>query len=107
MISRKYDKKVEIWNVTEVSDGFGGFVVDEIFIKKKWTFITTQNSNRTTDNGTIENYQSIVFYFRGGGFQLEKTNFIIYKGSKYVIDTIENVNLTDVDLKVYCTQYNG
>lgn len=108
MKARKYTKKVEIWGATEVPDEYGGFTVENALLSKRWTFIQTKNSVRNTDDGQIENFQTIIFCFRGRNLELDNAiNYIIYKGLKYVIDTIENVNLIDIDLKVYCTQYNG
>lgn len=108
MESRKYTKKVEIWGVVSVPDGFGGYVGQETLIAKKWTNIQTKQSLRNTDNGQLENELTTIFNFRGREFNPKPIeNFIIYKGLRYVIDRVENVNLVDVDLKAYCKQYNG
>jgi len=105
MLARNYDKRVEIWNLTEVSDTFGGFVVSESLLIKRWASIETKNSVRTTDNGKVENFYTSIFKFRGiNNFMLsEKLNYIKYKGNKFVIDRIENINLVDIDIIVYCT----
>jgi hypothetical protein len=108
MLARTYDKRVEIWNLTEVSDDFGGFIVSESLLIKRWANIETKNAIRTTDNGKIENFYTTIFKFRGiNSFMLsEKLNYIKYKGNKFVIDRIENINLVDIDIIVYCTAQN-
>lgn len=108
MIARTYTKKVEIWGVTSVSDGYGGFTTEQTLLKKKWVCIETKNSVRNTDTGQLQNELTTIFCFRGKDFTLDiASNFIIYKGFKYIIDRVENVDLIDIDLKAYCTQYNG
>lgn len=108
MISRKYDKRIELKSLNSVADGFGGFTLAEVFVAKKWANIETKNSFRTTTEGKIENYQTILISFRGVGLTLnEKANFFTYKNKKYVINRIDNVDLTGIDLTAYCTETNG
>jgi tRNA A37 threonylcarbamoyladenosine dehydratase len=109
MLARAYDKRVEIWGSTDTEDGFGGFVLSDSLIIKRWANIETKNSNRDIGNGKIENFYTTIFKFRGiNNFMLsEKFNYIKYKDIKFVIDKIENINLVDIDIIVYCTATNG
>jgi hypothetical protein len=105
MLARTYDKRVEIWVLEEVDDPFGGFTVSESLLIKRWASIETKNSIRNIDNGKIENFYTTIFKFRGiNSFMLsEKLNYIKYKGNKFIIDRIENINLVDINIIVYCT----
>jgi hypothetical protein len=105
MLARTYDKRVEIWGLEEVDDPFGGFTVSESFLIIRWASIETKSSIRNTDNGKIENFYTTIFKFRGiNSFMLsEKLNYIKYKGNKFIIDRIQNINLVDIDIIVFCT----
>ena len=105
MLARTYDKRVEIWGLQEVGDTFGGFIITESLLIKRWASIETKSSIRNTDNGKLENFYTTIFKFRGiNSFMLsEKLNYIKYKGNKFVIDRIENINLVDIDIIVFCT----
>ena len=108
MISRKYDKRIELFTLNAVNDGFGGFTVVPTSIGKKWAHIETKVSVRNTDNGNIENYQTIMISFRGRGLDLDvKKNYIMYKLTKYVINKVDDVDLTGIDLTSFCTESDG
>ena len=108
MIARKYDKRIELFTLTTLDDGFGGFTVYPTSTGKKWGRIETKVSIRSVDNGTIENYQTIVISFRGKGLNLNvKTDYIMYKSKKYVINKVDNLDLTGIDLTAYCTESDG
>ena len=52
MRSRKLSKRVEIWQTSNVSDGFGGNTIAETLITSSWAeVITLNNTNRSTDIG--------------------------------------------------------
>jgi|AntDeeMinimDraft_6_1070357.scaffolds.fasta_scaffold02270_9 head-tail adaptor len=108
MISRKYDKIIELFNLDPISDEFGGFTVVPKSMGKKWAHIETKVSVRNTDNGNVENYQTIMISLRGRGLNLDvKTDYIVYKSKKYVINKIDDVDLTGIDLTAFCTESDG
>jgi hypothetical protein len=108
MIARKYDKRIELFTLTPLNDGFGGFTVIPTSMGKKWGHIETKVSVRSVDNGIVENYQTIAISFRGKGFNLNvKTDYIMYKSKKYVINKLDNSDLTGIDLTAYCTESDG
>lgn len=108
MISRKYDKRIELFNALPVNDVFGGFTILPTSIGKKWAHIETKVSVRSVDNGAIENYQTIAISFRGRALNLNvKTDFIMYKSKKYVINKVDDVDLTGIDLTAFCTESDG
>ena len=109
MLSKSYDKRVELWEVSDIDDGFGGFVTSETFIVKRWCNIKTKNSFVNKNNGKVENFNTTVFSFRGiNNFSLSiKINFLKYKGIKYVINSVENGGLEGIELVVNCTAYDS
>ena len=88
MRSRKLSKRIEIWQTSNVSDGFGGNTVAEILIASSWVEIITLNDvNRSTDIGITSSTNTIKV-------RLRKRNDITYnsinqhlkyRGFKYII----------------------
>lgn len=104
MLSRKYDKKIDIFQLSTVDDGFGGFTTTETLLKSVWANIYTKNVQRITDLGVKDFYLNTVFTIRNRAID-SKLNFVKYKNVKYVINSIENENLTAVDLTLNCSEY--
>ena len=92
MISRKLSKRIEIWQTSNVSDGFGGNTVDETFIASSWAeIITLNNTNRSTDRSTDIGITSATNTIK---VRLRKrkdltynsiNQYIKYRGFKYII----------------------
>lgn len=109
MISRSYDTRIEIWKSTAVADGFGGWVTSEALAYKQWANKATTRPIFDTTNGKQLNVGNLKFIIRN---RIDcdiaiNTHFVKYKGQKYVIDSIENKDLWDVDLVLNCQLYNG
>lgn len=106
MISRAYNTKIEIFSLSDVSDGFGGKVSNEgTLLKKVWAKISTKNAGRRfTDFGLNEFKNPVIFSIRGTNIDLNEKCFIKYKDKKYLIKGIENVNLDSLELNLYCDE---
>ena len=114
MRSRAFNKRVEIWGLTAVSDGFGGNTLTETLLATSWAKIETTNPNRSDlggiaggDGGILDATSSIIITMRKrDDLTIDmQTQFIKYAGVKYVI----NSNAIDLDfkdsfIKVVCTK---
>ena len=88
MRSRKLSKRIEIWQTSNVSDGFGGNTVAETLITSSWVEIITLNDvNRSTDIGITSATNSIKVRLRKRkDITYNSINqYLKYRGFKYII----------------------
>ena len=88
MRSRKLSKRIEIWQTSNVSDGFGGNTVAETLITSSWVEIITLNDvNRSTDIGITSATNSIKVRLRKRkDITYNSVNqYLKYRGFKYII----------------------
>jgi SPP1 family predicted phage head-tail adaptor len=88
MRSRKLSKRIEIWQTSNVSDGFGGNTIAETLITSSWAEVTTlNNTNRSTDIGITSATNTIKIKLRKRkDITYNSINqFIKYRGYKYII----------------------
>jgi hypothetical protein len=106
MISRKYDRIIEMWITTTVSDGFGGNTVTTALDYTLWANVTTNNASRTNENGQNDNFVQVVFTIRNNpNLNISiKDNFIVYNNVIYNIDSILNIDLDNIDIQIQATQ---
>jgi head-tail adaptor len=106
MISRKYDRIIEMWITTTVSDGFGGNTVTTALDYTLWANVTTNNASRTNENGQNDNFVQVVFTVRNNpNLNISiKDNFIVYNSVIYNIDSVLNIDLDNIDIQIQATQ---
>jgi SPP1 family predicted phage head-tail adaptor len=106
MISRKYDRIIEMWITTTVSDGFGGNTVTTALDYTLWANVTTNNASRTNENGQNDNFVQVVFTIRNNpNLNISiKDNFIKYNSVIYNIDSVLNIDLDNIDIQIQATQ---
>jgi len=88
MRCRKLTKRVEIWQTSNVPNGFGGNSVAETLITSSWAeVITLNNTNRSTDIGITSATNTIKVRLRKRkDITYNGINqFIKYRGYKYII----------------------
>ncbi len=88
MRSRKLSKRIEIWQTSNVSDGFGGNTVAETLIASSWAeIITLNNTNRSTDIGITSATNTIKVRLRKrNDLTYNSINqYLKYRGFKYII----------------------
>jgi SPP1 family predicted phage head-tail adaptor len=90
MLSRQYDKKIQIYRIETVADGYGGSTVSDVLIGSYWAEVSQNSAFRDTQQGmsTIKNNWS--FKIRANDFITPYVNnlSILYRGNKYVINDI-------------------
>jgi SPP1 family predicted phage head-tail adaptor len=106
MIARKYDRIIEMWTTTTVSDGFGGNTVTTALDYTLWANVTTNNASRTNENGQNDNFVQVVFTIRNNpNLNISiKDNFIKYNNVIYNIDSVLNIDLDNIDIQIQATQ---
>lgn len=106
MISRKYNKQIEVWQTTNVFDGYSGNTVTDELVYTIWSYVETKKAYRTNENGQNDNFTQTIFIVRNRvGLDISiKDNFIKYNGLIYNIDDILNVDLDNIDLQIVATQ---
>lgn len=106
MIARKYQTKIQIKERQEVSDGFGGWVISEVTVKSIWANTITKGAGtRFIQYGLNDFKAPVIFSVRGkNGLTFNEHHFIVYKGKKYEIKGIENVNLEGLEYNILCDE---
>ena len=111
MRSRKFTKRVEIWEDVSVSVGFGGNTVQESLITSSWANVKTAGVNskfaRDTSLGTTDGTFSIIIHLRKRNditYNIE-SQFIKYRGEKYIIQNEPiNVDFEDSIIEIVATK---
>lgn len=106
MISRKYTTKIAIWNTSEVSDGYGGFINADVLIKSIWAEKRTTGAGyKFRDFGLNDFKNPIIFSVRGkNNLNISETHFIIYKEKRFQIKAIENVNFDGLEILIFADE---
>jgi head-tail adaptor len=104
MSCRRKSKRVEIWQTSNVPNGFGGNSVSETLITSSWAeVITLNNTNRSTDIGITSATNTIKIKLRKrNDITYNSINqFIKYRGYKYIIQNQPfNVGFRDEEIEI-------
>lgn len=103
MLGREYLNRVEIYEEQSVSDGFGGFTTEDVFIRKVWSKITTKGAGYKFQQFGLNDFKNPVLFSVRAKINLELTekHFIKYKSKKYFVKGIENVNLDAIEINIF------
>lgn len=106
MIARKYNKAISIWQSSEVSDGYSGYLIEDVLVYSFWANVETKRASILQENGQRDNIVQTVFTIRNRYDVdiLVKDNFIKYNGLVYNIDSVLNVDLNNIDIQIYASQ---
>ena len=106
MIARKYTKAIAIWRTTPVSDGFGGYIVSDSLLFSSWANVATKKVYIRNEAGESDNINQVVFTLRNR-YDIDidtKTDYIKYTGLVYNIDSVQNIDLDNIDIQIYGSQ---
>jgi len=91
MISRQYDKKIQIYQTTSTSDGFGGTIPVDVLIGSFWSEVKQNSAFRDTQVGASDIKNNYSFKIRSSA-KITSNNidnlFIMYRSKKYVVNDI-------------------
>lgn len=107
MKAREYDKRIEVWEIGQrVSDGFGGWIIGEpVKVTTTWAQLVTEGLGRKAYNlGLIEFNDPLLFLVRGrNDLPYNGRNlYLMYRNVKYIIKSVRNEDLRDVDTEIFC-----
>ena len=108
MKARKYTKRIQFYQTTNVADTYGGFTVSEALVATSWCNIkTVSNGQRLTDLGISDPSNSIIL-------QLRQRNdidysaldmYVKYRGVKYIIQNAPtNTDFNDTEIEIVATR---
>jgi len=105
MRARRYTDIIEIWESVEMPDGFGGFVLDPVKQFEKWAGIITKGSGYKFQQYGLNDFKNpVIFRIRKGNSIINEDMFVIFNGGKFIIKGIENVNLDNIEINLYCDE---
>ena len=105
MRARRYTDIIEIWKSVEAPDGFGGFVLNEVKQFDKWAGIVTKGSGYKFQQYGLNDFKNpVIFRIRKGDSIITEDMFVIFNGGKFIIKGIENVNLDNIEINLYCDE---
>ena len=107
MRSRRYTKRIEIYETTNVADGYGGNTVSEALLGESWCELKTiKNPKRFVDLGINDILNTIVINVKHrNDLTYNGVNqYLKYNGNKYIIKGITNLNLKDNDIEIIATK---
>lgn len=105
MKARSYTNKIGIYQVTEVSNGFGGFDHLEKLDRKVWASKETTGAGYKFQQFGLNQVKSpVIFRVRGKKtlVNFNEDTFIEFKGLRYDIKGIEDVDLSAMEYVIYC-----
>lgn len=111
MRSRQFRKRIEVWQTSEVADGFGGYTVSDTFFGYTWANIKSINSNRDLTLFGVNNTQlavEVTVRKRSDITYDGVSQYIKYGGKKYMIVSFpEDVNFDGSIIKFIAVKENG
>lgn len=101
MRGRSLNKRIELWSITSVSDGFGGYTTSTALLSNSWANVKTfqpGRQNNISEFGLTDPQNTLIFTLRKRNdlvYNVENM-YVIYRGVKYTISTSPtNVDFND------------
>jgi len=105
MKARLYTDVIEVWESEEVPDGYGGFTNQDVKKFDKWAQKRTQGAGFKFQNFGLNDFKNpVIFRIRKGNNVINEDMFIVSNESKFIIKGIENVNLNNREINLYCDE---
>lgn len=88
MISRQYTRKIKIFKTTDVSDGFGGYTVEDVLIGAYWAEVKQNSAFKDNAIGNSQIKNNYTFRIRANiNLEMDISNLsIVYRNAKYVVN---------------------
>ena len=102
-LARKYTTKIEIWQPTEVSDGFGGYITEDVLQKKVWAGTRTNGAGFKFQQFGLNDFKNpVIFSIRAkNNINFSEKTFIVYKDHRYEVKGFDNVDLEGIEMIIY------
>jgi len=106
MKARKYNRRVELYTTSAVSDTYGGSTVTDTLVTKSWAEIRTPNRNDVERGIGIEDpsTQIIVNLRYREDTDYSVIQYLKHKTVKYIINSIFDKDLLNVEIEILATR---
>lgn len=103
-LARKYTTKIEIWQSTEVPDGFGGYTTTETMQKKVWAGVRTNGAGFKFQQFGLNDFKNpVIFFIRAkNNINFNEKTFIKHNGKRYEVKGFEDRDLDNIEITIYC-----
>lgn len=103
MLARHYDRKINIYVKTFVSDGYGGQIPSDELVKSIYAKVITNAGNKFVNFGIQDFKNPVIFSVRGkkNGFEYSENHFVKYKGKEFYIKGIQDYSLEEQEISLY------
>jgi len=107
MLARDYNKRISVYQVESLPDGYGGYTVQKTVLADSWAKRVNSISylqQRATTLGITDLYEPLIFKlrFRNDLPYNGRNLYLSYQGAEYVIKSITDVNKRELD--ILCTK---
>lgn len=91
MLSRQYNRRIEIRTVLSEPDGYGGHLAQDVAIGSFWAEVKQNSSFKDNTLGKADIKNSYTFKIRANPVLTPELNnlSIFYKGNRYVVNDIK------------------
>lgn len=105
-LGREYINRVSIYTEQEVSDGYGGFTTDKVFVRKVWAKVTTSGAGYKFQQFGLNDFKNpVMFSIRAKiNLNINEKNFIRYKNRDFIIKGFEEVNLEGIEIVIFADE---
>jgi head-tail adaptor len=105
-LRRKYINKVEVWQKSSVSDGFGGNTQSESKLSDSWAKIKTVPTDKITSYGLDTENKTVIINLRHRG-DLDYNQegiFFKYKGLTFIPLRIEQKDMQEEEFEIIANE---
>jgi len=107
MISRAYNKHIQLFELTLEPNPFGCNTPTETLFFTSWAQVITNGVGyKATDFG-IDAFEDPVLFkvrYRNDFKYQGRTLYVQYKGFKYIIKGVRNIGVADLEMEIFCQQ---
>jgi len=105
MIARKYNKRIQLFEVSTQQNEFGGNTPTETLLFSSWCEVVTNGVGyKATDFG-IDAFEDPVLFrvrYRNDFKYQGRTLLVKYRNERYVIKAVRNIDVANLETELFC-----
>lgn len=103
MLSRQYDRKIDIWRKESTTNEYGSNIETDVFVKSIWAKIQTNAGNKFVNFGIQDFKNPVIFSVRGrkNDIDYNENYFMKYKDVQYFIKGMQDNLLEAMEYIIY------
>lgn len=105
MISRAYNKRIQLFEVTLETNPFGGNTPTETLLFASWAKVTTNGVGYKADDFGIDAFEDAVLFkvrYRNDFKYQGRTLLVKYRNGRYVIKGVRNIDVANLETELFC-----